>query len=521
MVGRLWAPIRRRLSPWHLPTPPSRLQVRWRPSAQFLEHEPWNTRGEVLKGHFCFLNEEASLGRPVDWGAPEQSLLWRFHLHHCRYLHLLNDEEQVAVCQEWMNANPVGSGVGWHPYPTSRRLTNWCKAELTAPGVLESLYQQAAYLYRNVETQVYGNHLLENARALVLAGCYFQEQGEAEQWLEKGLSIYRSESNEQVLGDGFHFERSPMYHALMLEAYLDVLNVLPHSNAQRSGLQEAAKNMSDALAGVTRPGGDIALFNDSAHEIAPSSDRLLQYAQAVLNYGATPRTSLPEAGYFVFRGEDVWAMIDGGPAGPEYLMAHAHADMFSYELSLFGNPFVVDSGVFEYERGAMRRYVRSTEAHNTVQIDGIDQIECWHSFRVARREAPRDVEWTNREDGAIFEGQFAGYRSLIGDDIVHHRRVEIDQRSRRFQVRDTVTGEGEHCVESRIHLHPDVQARRDGSRFVLKHGENKCEITVTAGSVRLEVGWHCPRFGVRHRTCTLVIGGRVVLPSQLSYQLQY
>ena len=86
-------------------------------------------------------------------------------------------------------------------------------------------------------------------------------------------------------------------------------------------------------------------------------------------------------------------MVDGGPGGPDHLMAHAHADLFSYELSLFGERFVVDTGVYEYPAGPMRQYVRSTAAHNTASVDGVDQIECWDSFRVARRAAPNDVTW--------------------------------------------------------------------------------------------------------------------------------
>lgn len=113
-----------------------------------------------MKGRFCFLNETAELGRPVDWSAESMPLLWRFNLHCFDYPHLLESHEQVALCREWTAKNPVGEGVGWHPYPTSLRLVNWCRAELAAPDLLESLYRQASYLYRTVETHVYGNQLL-------------------------------------------------------------------------------------------------------------------------------------------------------------------------------------------------------------------------------------------------------------------------------------------------------------------------------------------------------------------------
>lgn len=514
-------PLRRRLAKWRLPSPPSRLQRGWQPSAPFPHHDPWNTGAKLRAGEFEFLSEKAFLGRPVDWEAPGQSLLWRFNLHYFHYLHLLSDREQVALCRDWIASNPVGEGAGWHPYPTSLRLVNWCRSGLAAREVLESLYRQAAYLFRTVETHVYGNHLLENARALVMAGWYLRGQGEADRWRKRGLAIYRDELGEQILSDGFHFERSPMYHALALEGILDVLNVLPRAGLLRERLREAARAMADALGAVVRPDGTIALFNDSTVEIAPPPRRLLQYAREVLDHRPRPRRTFERAGYYVEDSEDLWMMLDGGAVGPEYLMAHAHADVFSYELSFFGTCFVVDAGVYAYAPGPMRRYVRGTKAHNTVQIDGVDQVECWNSFRVARRAAPKNVSWEKADETAVFCGEFDGYRARIGDDVVHRRRVEIDGRERRVRVLDRVTGRGTHCVESRIRLHPEVGISQSENAIFLEREGRESRLEVEGGGLRREMGWYCPRFGVRHPISVLVIGGEAALPIQLAYEFRY
>jgi len=504
-----------------MPASPSSLQPTGSVPPKGADHDPWNARADVLEGDFSFLNEEVSLGRPIDWTAAEQSLLWRFNLHYFDYLHLLEARDQVMLCREWIAANPVGEGVGWHPYPTSLRLVNWCRAELTASDVLESLYRQAAYLSRTVETHVYGNHLLENARALILAGWYLQGQGEADRWIEQGLSIYRDELEEQILSDGFHFERSPMYHALVLEGVLDVLNVLPDDRAAPPNLRVAAQAMAGALAGVTHPDGTLALFNDATHEIALPPERLLQYARDVLGCAPSPRSAFSEAGYYVLNAEDLWMMIDGGPAGPEYLMAHAHADIFSYELSLFGKRFVVDSGVYQYAAGPMRDYVRSTAAHNTVQVDGLDQIECWDAFRVARRDAPKDISWRETETGRVFEGRFDGYQVRLGDALSHYRRIEVNTEARWVHISDRVRGRGDHSVETRIHFHPKADVQRQGRCVHVGRGGNRGRIEVEHGTLRWEEGWHCPRFGVRHRVCVLVIEADTSLPAHLSYRIRY
>jgi uncharacterized heparinase superfamily protein len=475
----------------------------------------------VLRGRFTFLNKTINLERPVDWQAASMPLLWRFNLHYFHYLSLLNAKEQTALCREWVAANPVGQGVGWHPYPTSLRLVNWCRAGVEAPDVLESLYCQAAWLYRNLETHVYGNHLLENARALVLAGMYLRNQGEAERWLAKGLSLYHHETDEQILSDGFHFERTPMYHALMLEGYLDVVNVLPESHSARQALVQATNDMADALAAVVHPDGEIALLNDATLEIAKSPATLFDYAARVTGHHADPPSALPEAGYYRYGDRDMWCIIDAGPAGPEYLMAHAHADVFSYELSLGDKRFIVDTGVYEYPSGAMRQYVRGTAAHNTLQIDGTDQIECWDSFRVARRTAPYEVEWEQTESGVQFAGLFAGYAKLLGDGLTHERRITIDATGRSMSVEDLVTGRGVHRLESRVHLHPDVQVQQTTRGIQLTRDGVMCGVEADDVPIQVEDGWYCPRFGVREHNTVLVLRWKGTLPGRIIYCLQY
>ena len=390
-----------------------------------------------------------------------------------------------------------------------------------APDLLESLYQQAAYLSRNLETHVYGNHLLENARALVIAGCYLAEHGEADTWRAQGLEVYQRELGEQVLRDGFHFERSPMYHALMLEGVLDVLNMCTADMPGRPQLERAARAMADALAGACHPDGHIALFNDSTLEIALPPAELLGYAERLLDYTPQPRYRFPEAGYFVHKNDAMWLMIDGGPGGPEYLMAHAHADVFSFELSLQGVRFVVDAGVYEYPAGAMRQYVRSTAAHNTVEIDDTDQMECWDSFRVARRAAPHDVSWTETEHGAVFEGTYNGYARLIGDQLIHRRRLTMDGVQRTITVEDRITGQGRHHIASRFHLHPEVAVRKEADEWILQRDGATCTVTVEGAPVRWETGWYCPRFGNREENRVLVLHLDATLPTLTRLILRY
>ncbi len=525
ITGRLLARAKRKIGAGRDVEVPPGLQGELAPSVPFPEHSTENEESDLKKGAFQFLNERRTLGRPIEWD-PEASALWRFHLHYFQYLPDLSEALRRDLCREWISANPAGQQPAWHPYPTSLRIVNWCKAAPRETQILTSLYEQAAYLYRHLETHLLGNHLLENARALIYASHFFGDQGEASKWGKQGLEIYRTQTSEQILPDGGHFERSPMYHALMLEGYLDVLNLLGpiEENENLSGpLVDAARRMTGFLVALTHPDGQFAQFNDTARGEVLSTSRLVGYAEKVLGDAKFPTsTSFEETGYYVYEDADAYFVIDGGSIGPDYLPGHAHADIFSYELSIDRHRWIVDTGVSTYEAGPERSHERGTAAHNTVTVDGADQAECWGSFRVARRFSPSGVSYQQGEDGASFQGRFDGYASLLGDDITHERRISIEAGGQAIQVEDTVAGRGQHCIESRIHLHPDVEVEaREADSIQLSRGEHRVHITVNQGKLQFDKGWHAPEFGMRKETDVLVIQVSKELPVTCSYTVRY
>ena len=133
-----------------------------------------------------------------------------------------------------------------------------------------------------------------------------------------------------------------MYHALMLEGFLDVLNCITPQTEGYDNLLDTSKRMTDVLFSLQRPDGSFPLFNDATHEIAHPVHTLLAYGQAITGHTPLRVNKLPDTGYYIHHDEQVFLAIDGGIVGPDHLMAHAHADVFSYELCLEGLPIVID-----------------------------------------------------------------------------------------------------------------------------------------------------------------------------------
>jgi len=497
---------------------------------------------EVEQSDIKFLNKSRKLDiEAMDWRCTDAAKLWRYNLHYFDYLHWdsYSPETKNGLIASWIRLNPIGATAAWEPYPVSLRTVNWIKYFLLAGkgGKVSrtwerSLAKQLLWLEANLEYHLLANHLLKNAKALIFSGAYFSGDM-AHRHLGKGMHLMLEEAAEQILPDGGHFERSPMYHCIVLEDVLDVVNLL-NANAglarteDLSVLKHAASRGLQFLEDVLNADGDIPLFNDAASGISPEPSELLAYGQRALNRHAVEkpdgpsRVCLSDTGYFGYRYNGDSLLIDCGPIGPDYQLGHGHCDTLSYELCINGRRVIVDSGVHDYEISELRQYVRSTAAHNTVRIDGMEQSEIWGAFRVARRARPIFAELSEWQEGILdFRGAHDGYCRLPGKPV-HERRVRMESAGR-WAFSDVVTGNGNHLIESFIHIHPDFSVIpesdqsfliNDGETPVaLLHVESKCEIRVVIGN-------YCPEFGKQLENPVLILSSQSLLPLSLSYSVE-
>ncbi len=460
---------------------------------------------------FCFLNETHTLD-DVGWDDRGLDKLWRYNLHYFDDLNArdgyLRCDWHVALLKRWVAENYPGFGNGWEPYPTSLRIVNWVKWKLAGnvlPDVcVQSLAMQARWLSKRLEQHLLGNHLFANAKALVFAGVFFAG-GEADIYLEQGLSIINRELSEQVLPDGGNFERSTMYHGIFLEDVLDLINiaqVYPGCIDVKvvEGWRETAGRMLSWMIGMVHPDGQIALFNDAAFYVAPEPAELFVYAERLGLHGAEPVTNVrwqlqhwPESGYIRLNSPGAVALLDVAPVGPDYLPGHAHADTLSFELSLFDQRVVVNGGTSRYGLGPERLRERQTVSHSTVEVAGQSSSEVWGGFRVARRAYPFDFESSQEHELLSVTCSHDGYTRLPNKPI-HRREWVMDSSG--LLVTDLVVG-GEYSAVARYILHPAVQVAEAGENewlLVLPRGEN-VHIKVLTGRAKLEPANYAPEFG--------------------------
>ena len=432
--------------------------------------------GQLSRGIFEHLNQIRNLGRPVNWllGPADRDRLWTVTLHYHRWaydlarLALRKDElgKQASILFEelvsdWIAhcdlALPGSRPLAWNAYATATRIVWWIRSahrlgaawwsrhEGFRTRFLASLWKQAAYLANHVEWDLRANHLIRDALGLAWAGRFF-DGPEPKKWLDLATSLAAVQCREQVLTDGGHFERSPMYHLHVMDD-LRVISELSEDPTVKLQLDLALKSMAAFVRWTRHPDGGIPLLNDAAGEIDFAPDDLLKSAAKC---GLIVDTSAPRGGrHFADTGLAIWhgkpwtVFFDVGPLGPDEQPGHGHADSLTLECSYDSTRLFVDPGTHSYDRDDRRAYNRSTAAHNTVCVDRTDSSEVWHIFRVGRRAKPLRVEVIATSKGLDAVAAHDGYAHL---GVIHHRRVQLADGGALI-VTDRLEGRGIHHFE--------------------------------------------------------------------------
>jgi uncharacterized heparinase superfamily protein len=489
-------------------------------------HKPVAAR-MIATREFTFLHQTTEFAGAIPWNGPGVRRLWLHHLNYFDYLNvefgpgeeefLLRRALDLAV--DWCDSNRRGTEAGWEPYPLSLRIVNWLKFLARNEAAIEQIGEQekkrrivatlgvqVAALAGRLETDILANHLIKNLKALLFAGAWL-ESAHSNRWWTDAAGLLAEQLEEQILPDGGHFERSPMYHSQVLADLVEI-ELLCAATEQRLPCSEllSAKiaAMSRFLTGIAHPDGEIPLFNDSAlGEVSPPIPRS-ESRRSAESEKEPPSGVFPDSGYAVVRNPACGSALifDCGPLGPSYQPGHGHCDLLSYELSLQGQRVVVDTGVSTYEPGGERLFERSTAAHNTLRVDGEEQAEIWGSFRVGRRPEVGHIR-----SGRTGNWQFvSGHHSAYQRQGVEHARHVFWQSPDTWVIADLLSGVGTHRFEFYLHFHPRIHLEPDSQpvgvdarlpqRWMVSWGSHAYRLLVLGGgAAELRESRYSERFG--------------------------
>lgn len=470
---------------------------------------------------------------------------------------------------DWIADNPPGYGINWvESLEVATRVVCWVwllellrgSTALTAEKlarILDCLVEHAEHIYKYSSHYISPNtHLTGEALGLYLFSAVYDEYGLSEKWQKVSRKILDSEIARQMGKDGVHRELSTYYHCYTIDYYLQYY-ILAELKGYR--LKECVKSYLENaiffLLMIERHCGTLPMFGDgdggkalpltccndySSNRTALALGSLL-FNRADFRARASEITEdcvwlmgpgcyrrfhdlkgkLPkqtavhfsESNYIVCRtgweADDHYLIFDAGKMG--FLSAgHSHADYLHFELGVFGQPVIIDTGTYSYKKADWRNYCRGTSAHNTVRVDQREQVEVSGSF--AWRKIPQPG------NGYLFScaGINLMYSSHACYSGVEHSRSILIFEKDFFVITDKLQSEEQHQYEYYFHFDPEIDVKHHGNSFLMlkadkqicamnMYGFTEPQVELFRASKEPFLGWTFPRYGNRLASYSLKI----------------
>jgi uncharacterized heparinase superfamily protein len=520
-------------------------------------HEPFT--GTELPLQYCF-----DVGYRHGASAGEVRLVWELN----RLLWLLPpvaqavldaDESLAATCNgvvdDWMAANPPRRGVNWSAgievahhvvaLVTLEQLIGRVlpdedrrRRRMQRLAVMLDWIRRFPSLYSSAN-----NHRICELAATVVAGCSVEGLCSHAELEAVGAELETC-AVAQHAGDGCNAEQAPHYGAFTLEWLALSSRVADRSGRPfSSGLLALLHRSAGTLAALTDKGGHTVRYGDDDDAsvlsfVLPPERRLL----AVLDLAGLDSTGTLEARapglrqlgdcwYTVASSSDplgeTFLVFDHAPLGFGALAAHGHADALSIWLSVGGQPLLIEAGTYLYHaQPEMREWFRSTRAHNTLSVGGLDSSVPAGSFNW-RRDLRASCEIVRIRDEKLYqiEAQHDGYESRLGT-----RHVRSVQRvaEGRYRIEDCLTGAALHRVEATFVIAPGHDVERQGSGWRITRPDRAVfRLAVSSGFELHEVkgsrspldGWCSEGFGQLEPTWVLRATGELGGGRRLDFDL--
>lgn len=512
--------------------------------------------------------------------AGDCKLVWEPNRHHqfvvlARAWRVTGDrryaEKVVELMCHWIEENPFGYGMNWKsPLEVGIRLINWVWAidlirdadvfsDSEWKAVLGSIYLAMWDTQRKFSRgSSANNHLIGEVAGVFIAASYFAAMPNAERWRIASQQILEREIIAQSFADGCTREHAFGYQLFVLQFF--TVSLLA---AERTGnafspvfnerLHTMYRFMADICADTGRPpnygdaddgyvldlgerpsaakhliavGGHI--FDDQEIIQVDNSETafwLLGEASlaCIIRRQRLASTAYKEPGYFILRaGQEpdavpVRVFFDCAELGFGAIAAHGHADCLSFTVAVGGREFLVDSGTYDYfTYPEWRDYFRSTQAHNTVTVDGESQSESLGPFIWGQRADATLIAWHEDNEFIRVTGEHSGY-SRLADPLVHRRSVALFRASRKIEIRDLFSAKEAHTVQAHFHVAPGCAVERlSDSVVAVSDGSSRLRIRSNDGAMQvLEAsdtnrrGWISNGYHRREPSQCIVIEARI------------
>lgn len=328
------------------------------------------------------------------------------------------------------------------------------------------LYLHGRYIYNNLEKfNETGNHYMSNLMGLIYIGVYFNGSNvDTKKWLDFSVDELCKEVKVQFNNDGTNYETSTTYHRLVLEMVLLSINILNKNNIKYDKtILPILENACEFIMDITNDNGYAPLIGDNdngrililgnyLNEDKSNLYHILAIAGEMFNrddfrycgkkYKEVTSLILNiknknisedivnkkskmynDGGYYILRNDDIFTVIRCGELAFRGKGTHSHNDQLSFILDYDNVHIIIDPGTYVYTSNfEMRNKYRSTNMHNTIEIDFTEQntINPYKLFEL-KEETFSEMIYFDKDK---FEGKHWGYKKKF--NIVINRKININ-----------------------------------------------------------------------------------------------
>lgn len=446
--------------------------------------------------------------------------------------------------KEWLDKPPPKLDPAWETYSCCERIANfitWAsfipkeqRLQKIPKNALPFLEKQLNWIISHLEyhKQYTGNHILNNARALLMGGALLQHA----QALKNGMGILKYMLPILIQPQGALREGSTHYQLIVLKWLLDAYTFAQASgvfnHADLAFIQQYILKMQKVAAIFCDEAGELQAF---IGDISPDAKPQITTTTLMLCYPVYWPPKFTKASYYHY---DDWLALYQGkqkvllncPQGkyPQHIATHKHNDLSSFVWLFDNQPLLIDTGRARYTKDKLTSLQKSATGHNVALVN--DMAPLCESIIINGHWCPKPyanaaikLETLQQNEMMLTHNGFKRATS-----VEHHtRHIKLLQDS--LQIIDRFRGKGTVDIKLIWQLHQSFKKQsgelihftNDQYDLIIKISAD-CTPQVQVIHAHESLGWHSTQYGSASRHPVLIMHWQTHLPFQtvVSFKVQ-
>ncbi len=468
----------------------------------------------------------------------------------------------LQLVRSWLcEMGTLPRGVASESYTVGERISNLCLFTRQMNGnwdsipldIADAIKYKIKFLSKRLEFipgNLTGNHIINNARALILSG----HACKVDAATILGREILKDYLTTLIDKYGFLREGSSHYQFLITRWLCEIRLVAEEKNDLETieAIKEHLPNMIEAcrffLVENNQKKSNMALFGDISPDCEPNwlidihrsrlatfknhedkSTKAHGWAYLFQDFKSNQQISWKENnkynvqwfenninGWYKLSFLDwiaIWHIED--PSG-NAIASHAHHDSGSLVLFKSGEEVLIDPGRFEYEKDSISNYGLSAFAHSTITVNNFPIMMSKRDHRIHKRyrDVLISVDCNIAKNKCKVIMRHNGLRRIPGDVKFHTREFNFTENE--LKISDFIDGSGSVNLKSSFQMPSNQNEYQISMLNDDQNSQKTIESNIFGGHNPIG-GWRFKSFGVKEKSSTKIIEIQANLPHKQSF----